>query len=94
MIENQLDNAQNKKDYNSDVLLNILSKALIEDKLKNDQELYLDENWKINSKDSNYLKNELNEKDSKLKNILLESFPNNNISVTNNTDGSQTILIL
>ena len=52
MIENQLYNSENKKDYNSELLLKIINRALIEEKTNTEKELYVDENWKINADDS------------------------------------------
>ena len=49
MIENQFYNSENKKDYNSELLLKIMNSALIENKTNTEKELYVDENWKINS---------------------------------------------
>ena len=49
MIENQFYNSENKKVYNSEMLLKIMNRALIEDKTNTEKELYVDENWKINS---------------------------------------------
>ena len=48
MIENQFYNSENKKDYNSEMLLKIMKTALIEAKANTEKELYVDENWKIN----------------------------------------------
>ena len=56
-----------------------------------EKELLLDPNWKLNAKDS---KNIGPREDSNLKRLLLESFPDKKISISNNKDGSQTILII
>ena len=50
MFENYKDSHQEFRDYDSDLLLNILNKTLIEPKNSDDKELFVDENWKINSK--------------------------------------------
>ena len=57
----------------------------------NDNEFFVDENWKINTKDS---RNITSDQDSNLKRLLSDSFPDKKISVTDNKDGSQTIFIL
>ena len=91
MIENQFYNSENKKDQNSELLLKIMNKALIEEKTNNDKELYVDENWKINSNDSIRI---ISDENSELKRLLSKSFPNKEITLTDNKDGSQTILII
>jgi len=90
MIENQFYNKENKEDYNSEILLKIINKALIEEKTNTEKELYVDENWKINAKDSISI---ISDENSELKRLLSKSFPNKEITVTDNKDGSQTILI-
>ena len=90
MIENQFYNSENKKDYNSELLLKIINRALIEEKTNTEKEFYVDENWKINVDDSIRI---ISEENSELKRLLYKSFPNKKISVTDNKDGSQTILI-
>ena len=91
MIENQFYNSENKKDYNSELLLKILNRTLIEEKTNTEKELYVDENWKINADDSVMV---MSDKNSELKRLLTKSFPNQKITVTDNKDGSQTILIM
>ena len=91
MIENQIYNSGNKKDPNSELLLKIMNKALIEEKANNEKELYVDENWKINADESEKL---ISDENSELKRLLYKSFPNKKITVTDNKDGSQTILIM
>ena len=49
MIENLKESPEEFKDYDSELLLKILNKASLENK-KDDKELFVDENWKINSK--------------------------------------------
>ena len=51
MIENKFYNADNKKDYNSEFILKIINRTLIEEKTNTEKELYVDENWKINADD-------------------------------------------
>ena len=91
MIKKQKGNKENKKDHDSELILKILNKAVVKDQKNNDKELYVDENWKINSRGST---NQISNKNSKLIKILSESFPDKKISVINKKDGSQTILIL
>ena len=72
------------------MLLNILNKSLIETKNIEDKELFVDENWKINSKNRNNL---IPSDNANLKRILSEIFPDKKISIKNNNDGSQTIYV-
>ncbi len=90
MIKNQLDNSRNEKDHNSEFLLNIMNRALMEEQ-NNEKELYVDENWKINADFSQSIKSDEN---SELKKLFSKLFPNQKITVTDNKDGSQTILII
>ena len=77
-------------DYDSELLLKILNKTLIETDNSNGKELFVDENWKINSK----IVNDIGFSDnSNLERILSEIFPNKKISVQNNKDCSQTIFL-
>ena len=86
-----------------DLILKYQKKALIEDLANNDRELYVDENCKVNSEGSTNIIPEEDSKltslvaksfpDSKLKRLLSQSFPDKKITVTDNKDGSQTILI-
>ena len=86
-----------------DLILKYQKKALIEDQTINDRELYFDNNCKVNSEGS---KNIISDEDSKLKSLVAKSFshsnlkrllsklfPDKTITVTDNKDGSQTILI-
>ena len=50
MFENYKDSHKEFRDYDSDLLLKILNKTLIQPKNSDDKELFVDENWKINSK--------------------------------------------
>ena len=90
MIKNFDDKNENLRDYNSELLLKILSQTSTETKNTYDKELFVDENWKINSKINN---NKITSENSNLKRILSEIFPNKKISIQNNNDGSQTIFI-
>ena len=90
MIKNFKDKNENVRDYNSELLLKILNKTSIEAKNNNDKELFVDENWKINSKINN---NIITSDNANLKRILSEIFPNKKISIQNNNDGSETIFI-
>ena len=86
-----------------DLILKYQKKALIEDQINNDRELYVDKNCKVNSEGSKNIISDDNSKfkslvsqafpDSKLKRLLSKSFPDKKITVTDNKDGSQTILI-
>ena len=90
MIKNFKDKNENVRDYNSELLLKILNKTSIEAKNNNDKELFVDENWKINSKNRN---NIITSDNGNLKRILSEIFPDKKISIQNNNDESQTIFI-
>ncbi len=90
MIQNFKENPENFTDYNSELLLKILNKTSIESKNSDNKELFVDENWKINSKNIN---NIISSDNSNLKKILSEIFPDKKISIKNNKDGSQTILL-
>ena len=91
MIDNKFEKIEFKKEPNSEFLLKILNKALIEDFNNLEKELFVDENCKISAEASN---NIILDENSKLINILNEGFPDKEISVINNQDGSQTILII
>ncbi len=91
MIENYKDSHQEFRDYDSDLLLKILNKTLIEPKNSDDKELFVDENWKINSKN---MDDKIPSDNSNLKRILSDIFPNKKIVVQDkNDDGSQTIFL-
>ena len=90
MIKNFNDKNDYLRDYNSELLLKILNQTSIEPKNNNDKELFVDENWKINSKNRN---NIITLDNGNLKRILSEIFPDKKISIQNNNDGSQTIFI-
>ena len=90
MIENFKDKPEKIRDYNSELLLKILKKTSIENENIDDKELFVDENWKINSKNMN----DINYSDNtNLKKILSEIFPDKKILIHDNKDGSQTIFI-
>ena len=55
------------KDYDSELLLKILNKTLLENEKGDDKELFVDENWKINSKN---MRNIISSDNSNLKRIL------------------------
>ena len=67
MIENFQENSEDVRDYNSELLLKILNKTSIEPENSDDKELFVDENWKINSKNMNNINSS---KNSNLKKIL------------------------
>ena len=94
MIENLKESTEEFKDYDSELLLKILNKTLIEDEKGNDKgddkELFVDENWKINSKN---MSNIISSDNSNLKRILSDIFPNKKIMIQDNNDGSQTIFL-
>ena len=90
MIENLKESPEEFKDNDSDLLLKILDKTSLEDKKGDDKELFVDENWKINSKN---ISNIISSDNSNLKRILLYIFPNKKIVIQDNNDGSQTIFL-
>ena len=49
MIENLKESPEEFKDYDSEQLLKILNKTSLENEKGDDRELFVDENWKINS---------------------------------------------
>ena len=90
MIENFKEKPENVRDYNSELLLKILNKTSIETENSDDKELFVDENWNINSKKMNNINSPDN---SNLKRILSEIFPDKKISIQDNNDESQTIFL-
>ena len=50
MIENFNEKPEKFREYNSELLLKILNKTAIENENRDEKELFVDENWKINSK--------------------------------------------
>ena len=91
MIENLKERPEEFKDYDSEQLLKIINKTSVETKKSYDKELFVDENWKINSKKN--MNNKINSDNSNLKRILSEIFPDKKILIHDNNDGSQTILL-
>ena len=90
MIENFKERPEEFKDYDSELLLKIINKTSVETKNSDDKELFVDENWKINSKN---MSNKIPSDNSNLKRILSDMFPNKKIMIQNNNDGSQTIFL-
>ena len=90
MIENDEENLQKFRDVDSELLLKILNKTLLENKSSGDEELFVDENWKISSKN---MDNIIPLDNSNLKKILSEIFPDKKILIKDNNDGSQTIFL-
>ena len=90
MIKNLKDGPKEFKDYDSELLLKILNKTSLENEKGDDKELFVDENWKINSKN---IVNEISSDNSNLKRILSDIFPNKKIVIQDNNDGSQTIFL-
>jgi hypothetical protein len=90
MIENFKERDEEFKGYNSELLLNILNKTSVDTKKCDDKELFVDENWKINSKN---MSNTNPSDNSNLKRILSDIFPNKKIVIHENNDGTQTIFL-
>ena len=90
MIENFKESPQEFKDYDSELLLKIINKTSVETKKSDDKELFVDENWKINSKN---ISNIMPKDNSNLKRILSDIFPRKKIVIQNNNDKSQTIFL-
>ena len=85
-------NENNKKfiDYDSELLLRILNKTSNEIGISDDKELFVDENWKISSKN---IVDKIPSDNSNLKRILRDIFPDKKILIQDNKDGSQIILL-
>ena len=90
MIENLKERPEEFKDYDSELLLKILNKTSLENEKGDDKELFVDENWKINSKN---MSNIIPSDNSNLRRILSDLFPNKKIMIHDNNDGSQTIFL-
>ena len=90
MIENFKERPEEFKDYDSELLLKIINKSSVETNKNEDKELFVDENWKINSKNMN---NIIPSDNSNLRRILSDIFPNKKIMIQDNNDGSQTIFL-
>ena len=90
MIENFKESPKEFKDYDSELLLKIINKTSVDTKKSDEKELFVDEDWKINSK---IMENEISSDNSNLERILSEFFPNKKIVVQDHNDGSQTIYL-
>ena len=90
MIKKLKEGPEEFKDYDSELLLKILNKTSLENEKGDDKELFVDENWKINSKN---MSNIIPSDNSNLKRILSDIFPNKKIMIHDNNDGSQTIFL-
>jgi len=90
MIENFKENPEEFRDYDSELLLKILKKTSIETKNSDDKELFVDENWRINTKS---MSNMIPSHNSNLERILSGIFPDKKILIQDNNDGSQTIFL-
>jgi len=90
MIENFKESTEEFKDYDSELLLKIINKTSLETKKSDDKELFVDENWKINSRN---ISNKIPSDNSNLRRILSDIFPNKKIVIQDNNDGSQTIFL-
>ena len=78
MIKNLKEGPEEFKDYDSELLLKILNKTSLENEKGDDKELFVDENWKINSKN---MSNIIHSDNSNLKRILSDIFPNKKIVI-------------
>ena len=90
MNKNFKESPEEFADYDSEMLLKIINKTSVERKNSDDKELFVDENWKINSKN---MSNIIPSDNSNLKRILSDIFPNKKILIENNNDGSQSIFV-
>ena len=90
MIKNLKESLEEFKDYDSELLLMILNKTSLENNKGDDKELFVNKNWKINSKN---MSNIISFDNSNLKRILSDIFPNKKIFIQDNNDGSQTIFL-
>ena len=90
MIENLKESPEEFKDFNSELILKILNKTSLDNKKGDDKELFVDENWKINSKN---MSNIITSDNSNLKRILSDIFPNKKIVIQDNNNRSQTIFL-
>ena len=90
MIRNFKECPEEFKDYDSELLLKIINKTSIENKKGEEEELFVDENWKINSKNTSDI---IPTDNSNLKRILSDIFPNKKIMIQDNNDGSQRIFL-
>jgi len=90
MIKNFKEYPEKFRDYDTELLLKILNKTSIETKNSEFKELFVDENWKINT---NNMSNIISPESSNLKRILSEIFPDKKILIQDNNDQSQTIFL-
>ena len=90
MNENFKESPKEFKDYDSELLLKIINKTSVETKKSDEKELFVDEDWKINSKN---MSNIISTDNSNLKRILSDIFPNKKIVIQENNDKSQTIFL-
>ena len=90
MINNFKDSHEEFRDYDSELLLKILNKTSVETKRSDNKELFVDENWKINSKNMDI---KISSDNSNLRRILSDFFPNKKIVIQDNNDGSQTLFL-
>ena len=91
MIKNFKENPEKFRDYDSELLLKILNKSSIETLKSEDKELFVDENWKINT--TTNMNNKIYSDNSNLKRILPKIFSDKKILIQDNNDGSQTIFL-
>ena len=91
MIENFKENPEIFRDYDSELLLKILNMTSVETKNSEDKELFVDENWKINTKKN--MNKKISSDNSNLKRILSEIFSDKKILIQDNNNGSQTIFL-
>ena len=84
------ENHEKFRDYDSYLLLNILKKTSIEIPNNKNDELFVDENWKINKKNMSNIVTSYN---SNLKRILSGIFPDKETLIKDNNDCSQTIFL-
>ena len=90
MIKKLKEGPEEFKDYDSELLLKILNKTSLDNEKGDDKELFVDENWKINSKN---MSNIIHSDNLNLKRTLSDIFPNKKIVIRDNNDGSQTIFL-
>ena len=90
MIENFKESNEKFKDIDSELLFKIINKTLFEIKKSDYKELFVDENWKINSKN---MDKKILSDNSNLKRILSDIFSNKKIVIKDKNDCSQTIFL-
>ena len=73
MIDNFNESSEEFRDYDSELLLKILNKTSVENNKSDNKELFVDQNWKINSKN---MENKISSDNSNLKRTLSDIFPN------------------